>query len=244
MQSVGIQEAEVQSILGVVAAILHLGNVDFVTAEGEGNQEGSAVSDYSYNSLSMFCRILQLDENTVAYVLTNRELQTTRFGKVESSYTSMNPVQAADRRDSLSRSLYEKLFNMIVGRINAELDPDLAKYEEEVVSIGVLDIYGFEIFERNGFEQLSINYVNEKLQQIFIELTLRAEQDEYAREGIKWTPIPFFNNHIARRTDADRKSTRCRIGQCCDTLSNHWRSARISRNDCSAKSKPRFPCRC
>ena len=62
--------------------------------------------------------------------------------------------------------------------------------------IGVLDIYGFEIFDENSFEQLCINYVNEKLQQIFIELTLKAEQEEYIKEKIKWTPIDFFNNKI------------------------------------------------
>ncbi len=60
----------------------------------------------------------------------------------------------------------------------------------------MLDIYGFEVFEHNSFEQLCINYVNEKLQQIFIELTLNAEQIEYESEGIAWTPIPFFNNKI------------------------------------------------
>ncbi|KAJ1935086.1 class II myosin, partial [Linderina pennispora] len=62
--------------------------------------------------------------------------------------------------------------------------------------IGVLDIYGFEIFQSNSFEQLCINYVNEKLQQIFIELTLKAEQEEYVREQIRWTPIDYFNNKI------------------------------------------------
>lgn len=64
------------------------------------------------------------------------------------------------------------------------------------MSLGVLDIYGFEIFEKNGFEQLCINYVNEKLQQVFIELTLKSEQEEYVREGIRWTPIEYFNNKI------------------------------------------------
>jgi myosin-1 len=65
-----------------------------------------------------------------------------------------------------------------------------------LVPLGVLDIYGFEVFERNSFEQLCINYVNEKLQQIFIELTLNAEQLEYEAEGIAWQPIPFFNNKV------------------------------------------------
>lgn len=64
------------------------------------------------------------------------------------------------------------------------------------INIGILDIYGFEVFKLNGFEQFCINYVNEKLQQIFIELTLKAEQEEYHQEGIKWNEIEFFNNKI------------------------------------------------
>uniref|UniRef100_H2R6E1 Myosin IF n=2 Tax=Pan TaxID=9596 RepID=H2R6E1_PANTR len=67
---------------------------------------------------------------------------------------------------------------------------------QEEYSIGVLDIYGFEIFQKNGFEQFCINFVNEKLQQIFIELTLKAEQEEYVQEGIRWTPIQYFNNKV------------------------------------------------
>ena len=62
--------------------------------------------------------------------------------------------------------------------------------------IGILDIYGFEIFQKNSFEQLNINYCNEKLQQLFIELTLRSEQEEYLREGIEWEPITYFDNKI------------------------------------------------
>jgi myosin-1 len=72
----------------------------------------------------------------------------------------------------------------------------VGKGASELLTTGVLDIYGFEIFERNGFEQFCINFVNEKLQQIFIELTLKAEQEEYVTEGIKWTPIEYFNNKI------------------------------------------------
>lgn len=62
--------------------------------------------------------------------------------------------------------------------------------------LGVLDIFGFEIFEKNGFEQFCINYVNERLQQIFIELTLKSEQEEYLKEGIQWTSIDYFNNKV------------------------------------------------
>ena len=63
-------------------------------------------------------------------------------------------------------------------------------------AIGVLDIYGFEIFPNNSFEQFVINYCNEKLQQIFIQLTLKSEQEEYVREGIAWTHIDYFNNEV------------------------------------------------
>ena len=69
-------------------------------------------------------------------------------------------------------------------------------YGEETRVIGVLDIYGFEIFESNSFEQFCINYCNEKLQQLFIELTLKTEQEEYQREGIEWEEVKYFNNAI------------------------------------------------
>lgn len=69
-------------------------------------------------------------------------------------------------------------------------------YVEIGITVSLKDIFGFEIFDDNSFEQLCINYVNEKLQQIFIELTLKTEQEEYVREQIKWTPIKYFNNKI------------------------------------------------
>ncbi|XP_021100855.1 unconventional myosin-If isoform X3 [Heterocephalus glaber] len=80
-------------------------------------------------------------------------------------------------------------------RAQTAINRAMQKPQEEY-SIGVLDIYGFEIFQKNGFEQFCINFVNEKLQQIFIELTLKAEQEEYVQEGIRWTPIEYFNNKV------------------------------------------------
>ena len=77
------------------------------------------------------------------------------------------------------------MFDYLVRKINESM----AVKDHKGVMIGVLDIYGFEIFDFNSFEQLCINFVNEKLQQIFIELTLKAEQDEYRAEGIPWKEI-------------------------------------------------------
>ena len=105
------------------------------------------------------------------------------------------------------------MFDHLIEKVNKALARD--KMPHRTV-IGVLDIFGFEIFDQNGivthtsffsrslcdpcrllgFEQFCINFVNEKLQQYFIELTLKAEQEEYSREGIKWEPIKFFNNQI------------------------------------------------
>ena len=122
-----------------------------------------------------------------------RIMETQRGGRRGSVYeVPLNAVQAASVRDALSKAIYNNLFDWIVARLNRALNAlSGASYV-----IGVLDIYGFEIFENNSFEQLCINYVNEKLQQIFIELTLKKEQEEYAQEQIHWSPIKYFNNKI------------------------------------------------
>ena len=96
--------------------------------------------------------------------------------------------------------MYEKLFTFIFSRINDILDIKHTIKSRDLASkntvIGVLDIYGFEVFENNGFEQFCINYCNEKLQQLFIELVLKQEQEEYQRENINWSHIDYFNNKI------------------------------------------------
>merc|ERR1712127_163489 len=89
--------------------------------------------------------------------------------------------------------IYSRIFDFLVERINLAMKVD-SKDARNLLTLGILDIYGFEIFQNNGFEQFCINYVNEKLQQIFIELTLKAEQEEYRKEGIQWQEIQFVNN--------------------------------------------------
>lgn len=87
--------------------------------------------------------------------------------------------------------MYDRLFTWIVSKINDIIElRDIVSHGKCTV-IGVLDIYGFEIFDSNSFEQLCINYCNEKLQQLFIELVLKQEQEEYRREGIQWEEVTF-----------------------------------------------------
>lgn len=120
-------------------------------------------------------------------------METSRGGRRGSVYeVPLNPTQASAVRDALAKAIYNNLFEWIVSRVNVSMTTRSSVAQ----TIGILDIYGFEIFEKNSFEQICINYVNEKLQQIFIQLTLRAEQEEYAREQIKWTPITYFDNKI------------------------------------------------
>ena len=109
--------------------------------------------------------------------------------------------EAEVSRESFAKALYDRLFTWIVGHVNAAIDPALlesTRHQNSTV-IGVLDIYGFEVFDNNSFEQFCINYCNEKLQQLFIELVLRQQQEEYEREGIKWVHIEYFNNQVSRK---------------------------------------------
>ena len=136
--------------------------------------------------------LLELDPKALVQALTNRSI-TAGAGKAINK--GLNEKEATEACDALVKALYDRLFKWIVNRINENIQyrgEDTA--EENLTSIGVLDIYGFEILQFNSFEQFCINYCNEKLQQLFIELTLKKEQEEYVREGIKWTPVEYFNN--------------------------------------------------
>lgn len=201
MQHVGIKRKQIELVVQTVAAVLHLGNIQF-QSESVSDSEGSSVRDR--RSLEIACDLLGLDADRLEHALCYKLLQTMApGGKIESYEVPQNPSQAKAQRDSIAKNVYDRLFDFLVERINHALDIEKKAEkngeilnEEDMTKIGILDIYGFEVFDKNGFEQFCINYVNEKLQQIFIELTLKSEQEEYAREGIAWTPIPFFNNKI------------------------------------------------
>ncbi|RPD82286.1 hypothetical protein L226DRAFT_21648 [Lentinus tigrinus ALCF2SS1-7] len=187
MQVIGLSDYEQNEIFRMLAVILWLGNVQY-TEKDDGNSE---VADASVTDFVAY--LLEVDSALVHKALTIRTMETQRGGRRGSVYdVPLNPAQATAGRDALAKAIYNNLFEWIVSRINASMKAR----QTTAHLIGILDIFGFEIFEDNSFEQLCINYVNEKLQQIFIELTLKTEQEEYVREQIKWTPIKYFNNKI------------------------------------------------
>ena len=187
MKVIGIPESEQDDVFRMLAAILWLGNVTFA----EDDQGNAAIADQSV--IDFVAYLLEVDSADIHRALTIRIVETSRGGRRGSVYdVPLNPTQATAVRDAFSKAIYNNLFDWIVQRVNQSLQARGSVAH----SIGILDIYGFEIFERNSFEQLCINYVNEKLQQIFIQLTLKTEQDEYAREQIQWTPIKYFDNKV------------------------------------------------
>uniref|UniRef100_A0A8C6YEU1 Myosin IE n=1 Tax=Naja naja TaxID=35670 RepID=A0A8C6YEU1_NAJNA len=181
MKVIGISAQEQALVIQIVAGVLHLGNLSFKEA---GNY--AAVEILAFPAF-----LLGIDQGRLKEKLTSRQMDSKWGGKSESIHVTLNVEQACYTRDALAKALHARLFDYLVDSINKAMEKDNQEY-----NIGVLDIYGFEIFQKNGFEQFCINFVNEKLQQIFIELTLKAEQEEYVQEGIRWTPIDYFNNKI------------------------------------------------
>ncbi|KAH9044764.1 P-loop containing nucleoside triphosphate hydrolase protein [Lactarius pseudohatsudake] len=187
MNVIGLSAEEQSEIFRMLAIILWLGNVQYDEMD-DGN---AAISDTGVTDFIAY--LMDVDGAQVQKVLTSKVVETQRGGRRGSVYdVPLNPAQASSGRDALAKAIYNNLFEWIVSRVNISMKPRGAVNQ----LIGILDIFGFEIFEENSFEQLCINYVNEKLQQIFIELTLKTEQEEYVREQIKWTEIKYFNNKI------------------------------------------------
>ncbi|XP_012234244.1 unconventional myosin-Ie-like [Linepithema humile] len=180
----GIKDMEVMDIFRLVAGILHLGNIQFVE-----NGNYSQIADKQFLEFPAY--LFGISAEQLSHKLISREFESKWGSQSESVDLTLNVEQALYARDALAKDIYAKLFDYLVKKVNAAMMINSDGYE-----IGILDIYGFEIFEKNGFEQFCINFVNEKLQQIFIELTLKTEQEEYVAENIRWTPIEYFNNAI------------------------------------------------
>ncbi|XP_039848776.1 myosin-17-like isoform X6 [Panicum virgatum] len=184
MDTVGITEQEQEAIFRVVAAVLHLGNINF--AKGREVDSSVIKDEKSRFHLNTAGELLMCDCGKLENALINREINTPE-GVIT---TTVGPSSATISRDGLAKQIYSRLFDWLVNRINASIgqDPNSNKL------IGVLDIYGFESFKTNSFEQLCINFTNEKLQQHFNQNVFKMEQEEYTREQINWSYIEFVDN--------------------------------------------------
>ena len=178
---------EKKQILSIVAGILHLGNVVFQKAGKNG--ESSAVSNKS--ELQIASKLLGLDTARLEKELTVRLFQSQNRRSFYEVPLDVNAASAA--RDSLAKHIYGKLFNWLVEKINNFLSKGIVG---QTRMIGVLDIFGFEIFESNSFEQLCINFANEKLQQHFNQHTFKLEEEVYKSEGIHFDHVEFIDNQI------------------------------------------------
>ncbi|XP_060985296.1 unconventional myosin-X isoform X3 [Dama dama] len=177
MEVMQFSKEEVREVLRLLAGILHLGNIEFITAGG---------AQVSFKTaLGRSAELLGLDPAQLTDALTQRSM----FLRGEEILTPLNVQQAADSRDSLAMALYARCFEWVIKKINSRI-----KGRDDFKSIGILDIFGFENFEVNHFEQFNINYANEKLQEYFNKHIFSLEQLEYSREGLVWEDIDWIDN--------------------------------------------------
>ncbi|CAH0407500.1 unnamed protein product [Chilo suppressalis] len=188
LSRVGLTEDEKRAVYSVVAAVLHLGNIEF--EEETGARGGCGVSSASESSLATAAGLLGVDGGELRMALVSRLMQSSRGGiKGTAIMVPLKTHEASNARDALAKAVYSRLFDYIVHRINASIPFQASSYY-----IGVLDIAGFEYFQTNSFEQFCINYCNEKLQQFFNERILKHEQELYRREGLHVPEIRFVDN--------------------------------------------------
>uniref|UniRef100_A0A8C7XTN3 Unconventional myosin-X n=1 Tax=Oryzias sinensis TaxID=183150 RepID=A0A8C7XTN3_9TELE len=170
-------EEEIRDVFKLLSAVLQMGNIEFMTAGGAQitSKGGRLKAD----------ELLGLDSFQLSEVLTQRSM----ILRGEEICSPLTVEQAVDSRDSVAMALYSQCFSWIIMRINQKI-----KGKDNFKSIGILDIFGFENFEVNRFEQFNINYANEKLQEYFNKHIFSLEQLEYNREGIQWEAIDWMDN--------------------------------------------------
>eukprot|EP01134_Creolimax_fragrantissima_P006244 CFRG6244T1 len=179
-KDLGVNDKTQSDVFQILAAILHLGQVDIATLVYRGLDENDGNS-----SLAVAADLLGVKSSEITHMLKHRRITA----KGEVFYKPTTTEEAAALRDTLAKAIYLALFLWVVDQINVCTSADAHENY-----IGILDIYGFECFAYNDLEQLCINYANEKLQQQSIAHIFREEQSLYEREGIQWSFVEFADN--------------------------------------------------
>ncbi|KAI8617042.1 P-loop containing nucleoside triphosphate hydrolase protein [Chytriomyces sp. MP71] len=184
LSTIGISVSAQWNIFKICAALLHIGNIKITNSRSD-----EAQIDDSDAALKQASTLLQISTSDFKKWIIKKQI-TTRSEKITST---INGHQATVGRDSIAKFIYTMLFDWLVKVINRNLWREELR-GEDLSFIGVLDIYGFEHFKKNSFEQFCINYANEKLQQEFNQHVFKLEQEEYVAEKIQWSFIDFNDN--------------------------------------------------
>ncbi|XP_006833692.1 PREDICTED: unconventional myosin-XIX [Chrysochloris asiatica] len=187
MLHLGIDTPTQNNIFKVLAGLLHLGNTHFADSEDEALP--CQLMDPAEYSVRTYASLLRLPEDALLETLRIRTIWAGRQQQVIRKPCSR--AECATRRDCLAKLIYSRLFDWLVAVINSSICADSGTW---ATFIGLLDVYGFESFPDNSLEQLCINYANEKLQQHFVAHYLRAQQEEYAAEGLEWSFVNYQDN--------------------------------------------------
>jgi len=198
-ETMDFTENQIMGCFDVVASVLALGNIKFEdTKSSEEDQPKCKIAKGSDTFLETAARLLGSDEETITEALTTRHV-TAGINYQVTIY--QNSEQSSIARDALAKAIYAAMFEWVVKRVNASMDRNShndsmenGDFNTDLPFIGLLDIFGFEIFKENYFEQFLINYANEMLQQQFNDFVFRQEQEEYGVEQIEWTFVEFPDN--------------------------------------------------
>ncbi|KAL4636181.1 myosin-IIIb isoform X1, partial [Arapaima gigas] len=186
---IGFTEEEVNSVYKILSAILNTGNIEFAAITSQHQTDKSEVPNFE--ALENAAVLLSIGPEELQEALTSHCVVT----RGETIIRTNTVDKASDVRDAMSKALYGRLFSWIVNRINVLLQPDKnICTAESGMNVGILDIFGFENFEKNSFEQLCINIANEQIQFYFNQHIFALEQTEYQSEDISASLVEYEDN--------------------------------------------------
>lgn len=205
MRVLGFTDVEQESIWKIIAGLLHLGNIFFVSSDDTEDADNGTdtnpcrLAEDSPSPLTVqehvdvVSQLFSVQSDDIVSALTTRTINVNG----ERFHVNLSQAQCSDARDAMARSLYGFLFQFLVSKVNSaspQVQKLIADKSSALPCIAVLDIFGFEEFEVNQFEQFCINYANEKLQFQFIQDILLTEQQAHIDEGISWNHIDYEDN--------------------------------------------------